>query len=177
MLSYWPRAADATSGAARLPLSRVTTMKKNRDRERVIAEITLFHLIRLGNEHGCTVSREQATAFLNEEERAQADVESYDAGWSGLHRVQLISAVRQPGVVSKDARIHAVCPRCLYPELRSGRSVRSRFHPFDTVTIYKSPPFTWRDVLPRFGQCPCPVVGARPPSDRCSRRSRIFTDF
>ena len=46
-------------------------MKKNRDRERVIAEITLFHLIRLANEHGCTVSREQATAFLNEEERAQ----------------------------------------------------------------------------------------------------------
>ncbi len=71
MLSSWPRAADAISGAARLPLSGVTTMKKNRDRERVIAEITLFHLIRLANEHGCTVSREQATAFLNEEERAQ----------------------------------------------------------------------------------------------------------
>ena len=37
----------------------------------MIAEITLFHLMRLAHEHGCTVSREQATAFLNEEERAQ----------------------------------------------------------------------------------------------------------
>ena len=46
-------------------------MKKNRDRERVIAEITLFHLIRLANEHGCTVGRAQEAAFLNEEERAQ----------------------------------------------------------------------------------------------------------
>ena len=46
-------------------------MKKNRDREKVIAEITLLHLIRLANEHGCTVSREQVTMFLNEEERAQ----------------------------------------------------------------------------------------------------------
>ncbi len=44
---------------------------KNRTRERVTAEITLFHLMRLGIEHGCSVSREQAVAFLNEEERAQ----------------------------------------------------------------------------------------------------------
>ncbi len=46
-------------------------MEKNRNRERVIAEITLFHLIRLGNEYGCSVSRDQAMAFLNEEEHAQ----------------------------------------------------------------------------------------------------------
>jgi len=70
-LATGPRAADATLGAARLPLSGVNTIKKNRNRERVIAEITLLHLIRLGNEHGCSVSREQAMAFLNEEERAQ----------------------------------------------------------------------------------------------------------
>jgi hypothetical protein len=44
------------------------TDKKNR--ERVIAEITLSHLMRLGNEHGCPVSREQALAFLNQEGRA-----------------------------------------------------------------------------------------------------------
>ncbi len=113
-LASGPRAADATSGAARLPFSGVNTMKKNKNRERVIAQITLFHLIRLGNEHSCTVSREQAIAFLKEEERAR-DVESHDASWSGLHRVQLISAVRQPRMVRKDARIHAVFPLHLCP--------------------------------------------------------------
>jgi len=41
------------------------TVKK--DRERVIAEITLSHLIRLGDEQGSPVSREQALAFLNQE--------------------------------------------------------------------------------------------------------------
>jgi hypothetical protein len=46
-------------------------MNKNKTRERLIAEITLFHLIRLGNEHGCSVSREQAMAFLDAEKRAQ----------------------------------------------------------------------------------------------------------
>ena len=44
------------------------SMKKHR--ERVTAEITLSHLIRLGNEQGCPVSREQALAFLNQEGRA-----------------------------------------------------------------------------------------------------------
>ena len=34
------------------------------------AEITLSHLMRLGNEQGCPVSREQALAFLNQEGRA-----------------------------------------------------------------------------------------------------------
>lgn len=36
----------------------------------MIAEITLSHLVRLGNEQGCPVSREQALAFLNQEGRA-----------------------------------------------------------------------------------------------------------
>ena len=36
----------------------------------MIAEITLSHVIRLGNEQGCPVSREQALAFLNQEGRA-----------------------------------------------------------------------------------------------------------
>jgi hypothetical protein len=49
----------------------VNTVKKTTNKEKVIAEITLFHLIRLGNEDGCSVSREQAIAFLNEQERAQ----------------------------------------------------------------------------------------------------------
>ena len=45
-------------------------MSEKKDRERVIAEITLSHLMRLGNEQGCHVSREQALAFLNQEGRA-----------------------------------------------------------------------------------------------------------
>jgi hypothetical protein len=45
-------------------------MADKKDRERVIAEITLSHLIRLGNEQGCPVSRQQALAFLNQEGRA-----------------------------------------------------------------------------------------------------------
>ena len=45
-------------------------MTEKKDRERVIAEITLSHLMRLGNKQGCPLSREQALAFLNEEGRA-----------------------------------------------------------------------------------------------------------
>ena len=45
-------------------------MSEKKDRERVTAEITLSHLMRLGNEHGCPVSREQALAFLNQDGRA-----------------------------------------------------------------------------------------------------------
>jgi len=45
-------------------------MTDKKDRERVIAEITLSHLMRLGNEQGCPVSREQALAFLNHQGRA-----------------------------------------------------------------------------------------------------------
>ena len=45
----------------------VKAMTGKKDRERVIAEITLSHLIRLGNEQGCPVSRQQALAFLNQE--------------------------------------------------------------------------------------------------------------
>ena len=48
-------------------------MQGNEDkktRERVIAEITLSHLIRLGNEQGCPVSRQQGLAFLNQDGRA-----------------------------------------------------------------------------------------------------------
>src|SRR5215469_16447040 len=45
-------------------------MTEKKDRERVIAEITLSHLMRLGNEQGCPVSREQAMEFLNQKGRA-----------------------------------------------------------------------------------------------------------
>ena len=46
-------------------------MTKKRNRDRVIAEVTLFHLMRLATEQGCSVSHERMMAFLNEEERAQ----------------------------------------------------------------------------------------------------------
>lgn len=42
-------------------------MTQKKDRDRVMAEITLPHLLRLANEQGCSVSREQALAFLNEQ--------------------------------------------------------------------------------------------------------------
>ena len=45
-------------------------MPQKKHRDRVMAEITLSHLLRLSNEHGCPVSREQALAFLNQEGRA-----------------------------------------------------------------------------------------------------------
>ncbi len=45
-------------------------MTYKKDRERVIAEITVSHLIRLGNEQGAPVSRQEALTFLNQEGRA-----------------------------------------------------------------------------------------------------------
>ena len=45
-------------------------MTQKKDRDRVMAEITLPHLLRLANEHGCSVSREQAFTFLNKDGRA-----------------------------------------------------------------------------------------------------------
>jgi hypothetical protein len=41
-----------------------------KDRDRVMAEITLSHVLRLATEQGSPVSREQALAFLNQEGRA-----------------------------------------------------------------------------------------------------------
>lgn len=35
-----------------------------------MAEITISYVLRLASEHGCSVSREQARVFLNEEGRA-----------------------------------------------------------------------------------------------------------
>ncbi len=45
-------------------------MAEKKDRERVIAEVTLSHLVRLADEQGCPVSRQQALKFLNEEGQA-----------------------------------------------------------------------------------------------------------
>jgi hypothetical protein len=70
-------------------------MTDKKDRERVIAEITLSHLMRLGNEQGCPVSREQALAFLNQEGRAFRNVEAHDAGGRELHRMQFVPTFLQ----------------------------------------------------------------------------------
>jgi hypothetical protein len=45
-------------------------MGEKKDGERVTAEITISHLMRLGNEQGCPVSRKQALAFLNQKGQA-----------------------------------------------------------------------------------------------------------
>ena len=45
-------------------------MTEKKDRDRVMAEITLSHVLRLATEQGSPVSREQALAFLNQEGRA-----------------------------------------------------------------------------------------------------------
>jgi hypothetical protein len=45
-------------------------MSQKKYRDRVMAEITLSHLLRLANEQGRPVSREQALVFLNQEGRA-----------------------------------------------------------------------------------------------------------
>jgi hypothetical protein len=45
-------------------------MTEKKDRERVMAEITISYVLRLASEQGCSVSQEQARVFLNEEGRA-----------------------------------------------------------------------------------------------------------
>jgi hypothetical protein len=45
-------------------------MTQKKDRDRVMAELTLSHLMRLAIEQGCPVSGEQALVFLNEDGRA-----------------------------------------------------------------------------------------------------------
>jgi len=45
-------------------------MTRKRDSQKVVAEITPFHLVRLASERGCSLSRQQTIAFLNQE-RAQ----------------------------------------------------------------------------------------------------------
>ena len=45
-------------------------MTHKKDRDRVMAEITIAHLLRLAQERGCFVTPEQARLFLNEQGRA-----------------------------------------------------------------------------------------------------------
>jgi hypothetical protein len=48
----------------------VEVMTEKKDRDRVMAEITLSHLLRLADEQGCHVTRQEALAFFNQEGRA-----------------------------------------------------------------------------------------------------------
>ena len=59
-------------------------MTEKRNRDKVIAEITVSHLMRLAIENGCPVSREQALVFFNRDEPRAGDVEAHDAGWLGF---------------------------------------------------------------------------------------------
>ncbi len=45
-------------------------MTRTKKRERVVAEITLSHLTQIARELGCSLSQEEALAFLNQEGRA-----------------------------------------------------------------------------------------------------------
>ena len=45
-------------------------MAEKKDRDRVVAEITLPYLLRLATEQGRAINRQQALAFLNEEGHA-----------------------------------------------------------------------------------------------------------
>ena len=101
-------------------------MADKKDRERVIAEITLSHLMRLGNEQGYPVSREQALAFLNQEGRAfemwkymmQAAEEfirrQLVPAFLRLRRTQRIRVAASPNAISRQCpavaccRVHAV---------------------------------------------------------------------
>jgi len=49
---------------------KVKAMSEKKNRERMIAEVRLSRVIRLGNEDGCRVTRPQAFGFLNRERRA-----------------------------------------------------------------------------------------------------------
>jgi len=45
-------------------------MPEKKKREKVVAEITLTHLTELAEEMGCSMTREEAIAFLNQRGRA-----------------------------------------------------------------------------------------------------------
>jgi len=70
-------------------------MTPKRHRDRVTAEITLFHLMQMASERDRSVSREQAMAFLNQERAQEMWLHMMLAG-PGLHRLQLIGQYASP---------------------------------------------------------------------------------
>lgn len=83
-------------------------MTQRKDRDRVIAEITLSHLLRLANEHGCSVSREQAFIFLNQDGRAfEMWKQMMQAGEDFIVR-SLLGQCTNPECSSDGISIHAI---------------------------------------------------------------------
>jgi hypothetical protein len=74
-------------------------MTEKKDRDRVIAEITLPHLLRLANEYGRSVSREQAATFLNQEG----------------HAYEMWKHMMQAG---EDFIVRSLLARCISPECK-----------------------------------------------------------
>ena len=68
-------------------------MTKKRNRDKVIAEITVSHLMRLAIENGSPVNREQALVFFNREGRTQEMWKHMMQAGFGFYRMQLIAAV------------------------------------------------------------------------------------
>ena len=83
-------------------------MTHKKDRDRVMAETTLPHLLRLATEQGFPVSREQALAFLNQEGRAfEMWKQMMQAGEDFIARSllrQCISTERAQPMVSHSSR-------------------------------------------------------------------------
>jgi len=77
-------------------------MTQKKDRDRVMAEITLPHLLRLANEHGCSVTRQEAAAFLNQESAYEMWKQMMRAGEDFIKdsflRRRLISYCKTDGV-------------------------------------------------------------------------------
>jgi hypothetical protein len=67
-------------------------MTQPKDRERVIAEITLSHLLRLANEHHCFVSRKQSAKVFQSTGTRVRSVEANDAGGREFYCTQFIRA-------------------------------------------------------------------------------------
>src|SRR3974377_2186858 len=61
-------------------------MTEKRKRDRVIAEITLCHLMRLAGEQGLHVSREQALVFLNQDSAYEMWKHMMHAGEESIKR-------------------------------------------------------------------------------------------
>lgn len=83
-------------------------MTQRKDRDRVIAEITLSHMLRLANEQGCSVSREEAFTFLNKDGRAfEMWKQMMQAGEDFIVR-RLLGQCTNPECSSDGISIHAI---------------------------------------------------------------------
>jgi hypothetical protein len=75
------------------PGTGVEVMTEKKDRDRVMAEITLSHLLRLANEQGLYRQPGISCRILQSRRACVRDVEAHDAGWRGFYCTQLTGAV------------------------------------------------------------------------------------